>query len=118
MSKYKIKRILTFLYSTIISALFCLFLYLISFKIKINFKESLFLIGLVFILIGIVVLISKNPIKMNGLRPMQKPSEVEFSDEDNEEVVKPEAKAILLGFNSVTIVLSGVLLLIADVFLK
>ena len=118
MSKYKLKRVLTFLYSTIISAMFCLFLYLISLRIKINFKESLFLIGLVFILIGIVVLISRNPIKMNGLRPIQKPSENEFSNEDCEEVVKPEAKAIFLGFNSVTIVLSGVLLLIVDTFLK
>lgn len=118
MGKHKIKSILTFLYSAIISTFFCFVLYLISFKSKINFRESLFLIGLVFILIGIVVLISKSPMRSNVFGSRHKSGKDEYIDEAYEEVVKPAAKTFLLGFNRNIIVLVGVLLLIVDVFLK
>ncbi|HEY5562365.1 MAG TPA: hypothetical protein VIK72_11540 [Clostridiaceae bacterium] len=87
MGKCKLKGILTFLYSAIISVLFYLFLYIISLEIKINYKELFFLIGLVSLLIGIVVLISRNPIRMNGWGSSQSSSEGEFIDEDCNEVV-------------------------------
>lgn len=117
MAKYRFKTILTIIYSAVIGVLLCILMFFISSKKNINLKESFFLIGLVLVLIGIVILITKNPLKINALGAKQKPVEYELP-EDEEEAVKPEVKTVLLGFNSFTVVLVGVFFLIVDLFLK
>lgn len=113
---FKIKSFLTLLYSAVIAGFLYYALYLFSLRIKMKFSESLFLIALVIVIIGIVVSIAKNPrfINCGGMR--QKNASVEEDDESDEPKIL--AKSLLIGFNSVTIILTGVLLLVVDAIIK
>jgi Ca2+/Na+ antiporter len=115
MKMSKLKSILTLLYSAVIAGLLYYILYLVSLRIKMNFSESLFLIALVLVIIGIVVLITKNPRFVNcGGRQRS------ASIEEDEEIDEPKTtiKSFLIGFNSITIILIGVLLLVVDAIIK
>ncbi len=119
----KFKRILTLVYSVIISAVIYLISYLIYRRISFNLKETFFLIGLVLVLIGIVMLIARNPMRISGFGSRQKSLQQGGEESDEEEVTEadeetlPDKKSLLLGFNSFTIALSGVILLVVDAFL-
>ncbi|OPX44168.1 hypothetical protein CLHUN_19670 [Ruminiclostridium hungatei] len=110
MSKWRLKYLLTLVYSVAIAAVFCLVAYLISQRINFNLKETYFLIGLVAVLAGILIIIAKNQ------------SRVTVSDivEQNMEEDEPgkEGAGILLGLNGFTLVLSGVFLLVIDAVIR
>lgn len=113
---FKIKSFLTLLYSAVIAGFLYYALYLFSLRIKMKFSESLFLIALVIVIIGIVVWIAKNPRFANYSGFKQKIANVEEDEELGEP--KLHVKALLIGFNSVTIILTGVLLLVVDAIIK
>lgn len=125
-----LKKILTLVYSGIISAVLYLISYLVSQKIKFNMKETFFLVGLVLVLSGIVMLLAKNPARFNGLSSRQKKVQEndiregciqereEEEDDESDENANSAKKSFLLGFNSFTIALSGVILLAVDATLK
>lgn len=124
MGKYKLKKILTIIYSAIITTLFCLLVFFIPIKAKINIKESFFLIGLVLVLIGIFLLITKNSIRLNAISKQKAEEsnllddEEEDNDDEDDDIKKTQTSSFFLGFNSFTVVLTGVFILIVDLFLK
>lgn len=122
MGKSKLKIILTFAYGAVVSALFYYMLYLVSFQIRMNFKESLFMIALVLVLIGIVVLISRTPRNSDKTYSRQKQNDADddnIGDDDRcDYYKKPWPWKLLLGVNGLSLVLSGIYLLIIDSILK
>ncbi len=111
MSRFKLKSILTLAYSAFISVLFCLAGYLISLRISYNYKETFFLIGLVLVLIGIVVVISKNQNRVAAV-------DIAEPKQEEDEITDKETGLILLGLNGFTSVFTGVFLLVIDVVLR
>lgn len=114
----QIKNLLTLLYSVILSVFLYYLLYFASLRIKINFNESLFLIALVIVIIGIVVLIARNQRFANQGRIRQKAAYPEEDSDSTKTEDESSGPFILSGFNSITIILTGVFLLIVDVIIK
>ncbi len=110
MSRLRLKRILTLAYSAVITALFCISTYLISSRVSFDLKETFFLIGLVLVLVGIVIIIVRNQSR-TGFNNFSNPGNEDSGDEDNE-------STFLLGLNSFTPVIVGVLLLIIDAIIR
>lgn len=111
MSRLRLKRILTLAYSAVITALFCILAYLVSVRISFDLKETFFLIGLVFVLVGIVIIIVRNQ-NRTGFSNFSNPN-----NEDSE-VTEDNKSTFMLGFNSFTPVMVGVLLLIVDAIIR
>lgn len=111
MGKLKLKSILTLAYSAVLSVLFCLAGYLISLRISYNFIETLFLIGLVLVLAGIVIIISKNQNRTTVVDAAE-------PKHDKSEITDEGTRLILLGLNGFTSVFTGVFLLAIDAFLR
>lgn len=118
MGKRRLLIILSFAYGAVVSVLFYFMLYLISFTTKMNFEESLFLIALFLILIGIGVLISRTP------KGTEKPilsrgiDELIFNSTKYDYSNKSWPGKLLLGVNGLSLVLSGIYLLLVDFVLK
>ncbi|MDF2985779.1 MAG: hypothetical protein K0R50_1289 [Eubacterium sp.] len=115
MGKLRIKRIFTLLFGAVAAGLFCLVAYLISLKVTYNIKETLFLLGLVMVLSGIVILISRNQNKAVNIDLNAKQDTEDSKAEDNAAV---DISILLSGFNGFTVVVVGVFILIVDAFLK
>lgn len=111
MSKLKLKNILTLACSAVLSVLFCLAGYLISLRISYNFTETFFLIGLVLVLAGIVIVISKNQNRVTA-------ADAAEPKQEEDEMTAEGARLILLGLNGFTAVFTGVFLLVVDAFLR
>ncbi len=111
MGKLKQTGVLTLIYGLIIAVLICLIMYLFSLNTVYDIKETLFLIGLVLVLVGIVFLIAKNQSKVINFEATE--AIRQLSEADNR-----KGRFLLSGFNGFTILLTGVFILVIDAFLK
>ncbi len=115
MGKLRLKRILTLSFGAVIAGLFCLVASLISLKVTYNIKETMFLLGLVMVLTGIVILISRN---QNRAVTADLSTKQSTEDSKTEDCTIWNISTVLSGLNSFTVVVAGVFLLIIDAFLK
>ncbi len=110
MGKLKHAGFLTLIYSLIMAGLICLIVYLISTNVIFNIKETVFLIGLVLVLVGIVFLIARHQSRVVSFEVTE--AIRQLSGEEDK-----KGSFLLTGFNGFTILLTGVFILLIDAFI-
>lgn len=108
----KQKSVLTLLSSIVFAGMLFFILYLVSLKIKMHFTESLFLIALVLVLIGIVLSIFRSPRLMSGNILKTRDLPVDEETPDTPKSAKP------ISFSAAIIILTGVFLLVVDAIIR